>query len=55
MNRKLEVYLIDGTIDTWGQSEYTTYDIRKELFFVFKNNQAVGIYKLSEVQKIIVK
>lgn len=49
------IYMTDGAIDTWQSSEFTDYDIRKELFFVFKNNQAVGIYKLSEVQKIIVK
>lgn len=55
MNHNLEVYLIDGAIDTWQSSEFTEYDIRKDLFFIFKNNQAVGIYNLSELKKIIVK
>ena len=49
------IYMTDGTIDTWKPSEFTEYDIRKDLFFILANNQAVGIYNLSEVQKIIVK
>lgn len=55
MNHKMEVYLIDGIIDTWQTPEFTDYDIRKDLFFIFKNNQAVGIYNLSGLKKIIVK
>ena len=49
------IYMIDRAIDTWQSSEFTEYDIRKDLFFIFKNNQAVGIYNLSELKKIIVK
>lgn len=49
------IYMIDGVVDTWKSSEFTEYDIRKDLFFIFKNNQAIGIYNLSELKKIIVK
>lgn len=49
------IYMTDGIIDTWQTPEFTDYDIRKDLFFIFKNNQAVGIYNLSELKKIIVK
>lgn len=49
------IYMTDGAIDTWQTPSFTDYDIRKDLFFIFNKNQAVGIYNLSELKKIIVK
>ena len=34
------IYMTDGAIDTWQSSEFTDYDIRKELFFCFQEQSS---------------
>lgn len=50
----IKIYLIDQSKDEWEAKEYTHYDCRKELFFVFKGGKAVGMYNISQIKKIIV-
>lgn len=48
----LQIVYKNNNIETWQPEEYTEYEYMNSVFVVFKDEQWVGIYNMSEIRSI---
>lgn len=53
MKDTLTIYMKNGEVFEFASDDFTDYEYRKSIFIVYKNEQWVGIFSMSEVSCVI--
>lgn len=49
MKRQIAILLDNGELRTWGEDEFTEYDIKGRFFVVINGEKWVGMYALDRI------